>query len=309
MSRRAPGAGQRHGAARRYMKALLAGDDNRAFQVIHELLAVGRSLGDIYMRLLTPALAGIGDLWVAADIGVAHEHLATQIALNHMDRLRALFSSSVGSSSLRVLVGTVENEQHFIAARMIADLFMTKGWAVDFLGPDIPMSAILDMINIKRPDLLSLSATAPQGTAPVLRLLKELKSITNPPKVLLGGQAFTSNALRQQDYENCKVAKDIMQGLSITDRFLPRDRRRAVLKEYLKELGRRVRELRVQRGWTQEQLADACKLTRGFIVSVEGGNQNVSMDVVVRLANALAVAPEDLFVDKSVFSHFDAQGR
>ncbi len=291
------------------MKALLAGDDNRAFQVIHELLAAGRSLSDIYMKLLTPALTGIGDLWASGDIGVAHEHLATQIALNHMDRLRSLFSSSAGSSSFRVLVGTVEGEQHFIAARMVADLFLTKGWAVDFLGPDIPMSAILDMINIKRPDLLSLSATAPQGTAPVLRLLKELKSITNPPKVLLGGQAFSSNGSRQQDYDNCKVATDIVQGLSIAGRFLPRDRPRAVLKEYLKELGRRVRELRVQRGWTQEQLANASKLTRGFIVSVEGGNQNVSMDVVVRLANALRVAPEDLFVDKRVFSHFDAQGR
>src|SRR4051812_9645926 len=215
MSRRAPGAAQSHGAARRYMKALLAGDDKRAFQVIHELLAAGRSLSDIYMKLLTPALTEIGDLWASGEIGVAQEHLATQIALNHMNRLRSLFSSSARSSSLRVLVGTVEGEQHFIAARMVADLFLTEGWAVDFLGPDIPMSAILDMIDIKRPDLLSLSVTAPQGTAAVLRLLKELKGITNPPKVLLGGQAFTANAARQQDYGHCKVAKDIVQGLSI----------------------------------------------------------------------------------------------
>ena len=81
-----------------------------------------------------------------------------------------------------------------------------------------------------------------------------------------------------------------------------------MLKEYLNELGRRVRELRGQQGWTQEQLAESSKLTRGFIVAVEGGKQNVSMDVVVRLANALGISPEDLFVDKSVFSRVHAQG-
>jgi MerR family transcriptional regulator, light-induced transcriptional regulator len=309
MRRKAPGAVKPHGAARRYKKALLAGDDSGAFRIIHELLGAGRSLGDMYMMLLTPALTEIGDLWASGDIGVAHEHLATQIVLNHMDRLRSLFSSSQRSSSLRVLVGAVEGEQHSVAARMVADLFLIKGWEVDFLGADIPMSAILDMINIRRPDLVSLSATAPQGTSHVQRLLKQLKDITDPPKLLLGGQAFTSDALWRRGYENCRIAKDVVQGVSIAGRFLPRDRPRAVLKEYLKELGRRVRELRVQRAWTQEQLAEASKLTRGFIVSVEGGNQNVSIDVVVRLANALGISPENLFVDKNVFSRFNDQGR
>jgi hypothetical protein len=31
-------------------------------------------------------------------------------------------------------------------------------------------------------------------------------------------------------------------------------------------------------------------------VAVEGGKQNVSMDIVVRLANALGISPENLLV-------------
>jgi transcriptional regulator with XRE-family HTH domain len=55
-----------------------------------------------------------------------------------------------------------------------------------------------------------------------------------------------------------------------------------------------VRELRTRKGWTQEQLAEVARVTRVCIVAVEGGKQNVSMDIVVRMANALGIRPEGL---------------
>ena len=129
-------------------------------------------------------------LW-KGNIGIAHQHLATQIAMSHMDRLRSLFSSSNDGSSFRVLVGCVEGEQHFLGARMIADLFLVKGWLMSFLGPDVPTSAILDMINVKRPQLVTLSVTGTQGVSHVQRLLKHIGRLPDAPKVLLGGQAFS----------------------------------------------------------------------------------------------------------------------
>ena len=35
------------------------------------------------------------------------------------------------------------------------------------------------------------------------------------------------------------------------------------------EIGERLRELRIQRGLTQEELADRCELSKGFISQVE----------------------------------------
>jgi transcriptional regulator with XRE-family HTH domain len=67
-----------------------------------------------------------------------------------------------------------------------------------------------------------------------------------------------------------------------------------MLREYLLTLARRVRELRTNRGWTQEKLAEATRVTRICIVAVEGGKQNVSMDILIRLANALSVPPDVL---------------
>jgi Predicted transcriptional regulator with C-terminal CBS domains len=55
---------------------------------------------------------------------------------------------------------------------------------------------------------------------------------------------------------------------------------------------RSCRRSRTDLGWTQEQLADAVGLARGYIAMIEGGRANPSLDVVTRIARAL-----DLDVD------------
>ena len=92
----------------------------------------------------------------------------------------------------------------------------------------------------------------------------------------------------------CEIAKDLLSGVGLIGVLLRADRPKSVLKEYQIVLARRVRDLRTQRGWTQEHLAEVTQVTRACINAVEGGKQNVSMDILVRMANALEVAPEKL---------------
>jgi DNA-binding XRE family transcriptional regulator len=94
----------------------------------------------------------------------------------------------------------------------------------------------------------------------------------------------------------CQVARDAFEGIEIVRKLLHADHPGGHLKEYQMVLARRVRDLRARKGWTQEQLAEATRVTRVCIVAVEGGKQNVSMDILVRLAGALGVAPEALLV-------------
>ena len=58
--------------------------------------------------------------------------------------------------------------------------------------------------------------------------------------------------------------------------------------------GERVRELRKEKGLSQEALALACDLDRTYIGGVERGERNVSLVNIHRLARALAIAPRDL---------------
>jgi transcriptional regulator with XRE-family HTH domain len=60
--------------------------------------------------------------------------------------------------------------------------------------------------------------------------------------------------------------------------------------------GARVRELRLARSWTQEDLADAAALTATYVGQVERGDKVPSLSVVLRLARALSVTPAELLV-------------
>jgi len=63
----------------------------------------------------------------------------------------------------------------------------------------------------------------------------------------------------------------------------------------LELLGRTVREIRLERGMTQQQLADLSGMHRTFLISIEKGRQNASALTLIRLASALHVTPADLF--------------
>jgi cobalamin-dependent methionine synthase I len=243
-------------------------------------------------------MAQIGESWCRGEATVGSEHLATQIVVKQLDQLRSTQPRENHHSAHRILVACVEGEEHFVGARMMADLCSAKGWSVDFLGPNLPTRDLLDMIKDRRPSLLALSATMEQGISHVHRLLEELAGLSEIPKVLLGGQAFTNTRSLVVPNASYRIATDILRGIDLAKTLLQQDRPKAVLREYLLALGRRVRELRNQKAWTQEQLADASRVARACIVAVEGGRQNVSMDIVVRIANALEIPPERLLTSE-----------
>ena len=278
----------------RYLGALLDGDSKAANAIVNELVAKRGRIADIYLQVLSPAMFQIGELWCDGKVNVAQEHLATQITLEQIDKLR-LIQMIPRSLPYRVMVCCVEGEQHFIAARMAADLFQMEGWQVDFLGPDVPAGAVVEMVAARRPNLVALSITMPSNVRRAHALVQKLKKLTGAvPYVIMGGQAARTASDEKNKLEGIGLATNLIEGLSLARKVLQPDRPKAILSEYLKELGRRVRDLRQKADWTQAQLAKTTGLTRAYIVAVEGGKQNVSMDVVVRIANGLGVAPDQL---------------
>jgi len=59
--------------------------------------------------------------------------------------------------------------------------------------------------------------------------------------------------------------------------------------------GTRVRELRAERGWSQENFASEVGLDRSYIGGVERGERNVSLENICLIAKALNVPPGELF--------------
>ena len=58
--------------------------------------------------------------------------------------------------------------------------------------------------------------------------------------------------------------------------------------------GRRVRQIRLQWDYTQQELADRCGLDRTYIGGVERGERNISLINICKIAKALNTSPKNL---------------
>jgi len=64
-----------------------------------------------------------------------------------------------------------------------------------------------------------------------------------------------------------------------------------------KHFGGRVRNLRKQKGLSQEALALTCNLDRTYIGGVERGERNISLLNIHKIATALSIPVRELFND------------
>ena len=64
--------------------------------------------------------------------------------------------------------------------------------------------------------------------------------------------------------------------------------------KYRKTLGENIRSFRHKLQWSQEKLAEKADLHHNYIGDIERGEENVSVDALMRIAAALKVRLSDL---------------
>lgn len=63
-------------------------------------------------------------------------------------------------------------------------------------------------------------------------------------------------------------------------------------------LGKNIRKLRKQLGWTQEKLAEASGISVPFMTQIELGRKSASLEVIEAVAKALSVSYDVLFTSE-----------
>lgn len=63
-------------------------------------------------------------------------------------------------------------------------------------------------------------------------------------------------------------------------------------------LASNIRAIRLDKGLSQEQLANVCELHRTYIGSVERSERNITLSTLVKFANALNVSAIELLTQK-----------
>ena len=60
------------------------------------------------------------------------------------------------------------------------------------------------------------------------------------------------------------------------------------------KLGKRIKDLRIKEGYSQEELSLRCNLHRTYISDIERGERNVSVENIEKIAKALKIEPNEL---------------
>lgn len=65
------------------------------------------------------------------------------------------------------------------------------------------------------------------------------------------------------------------------------------------DIGKRMKELRIQYGLTQQELADRSELTKGFISQLERNQNTPSIGTLLDIIQCLGTTPAEFFADES----------
>ncbi|MEY4668993.1 MAG: hypothetical protein RL518_1692 [Pseudomonadota bacterium] len=278
-----------------YAAAVLDGNADEAQRVLDQGLASGVIPSKLYLEVLMPVQVDIGARWHKGEVSIPQEHIATQITLRQMTRLKGLLKTRL-KLGLKAVVSSVEGDQHFIGAQAVADFLSVDGWEVDFLGADVPTDHLVPFSKARGAHLVCVSCSL-TGLVPVAsKLVQELKKLNPAPKVILGGAAFLMHPELVGPVNADAFAPDPQHAVISARQVCGLLNAENSLGLFLRKLGHSVHEYRKLRGFSQQELATSSDLDRAYISAVEHGKQNISIGAISKLAKALDVSIEELLI-------------
>jgi methanogenic corrinoid protein MtbC1/DNA-binding XRE family transcriptional regulator len=276
---------------RDYEAVLFSGNPDQAQQITTRMIASGWPVAVIYVEVFSKALATVGQLWHDDKISIAHEHRATQITLEQTQIVRRSMVVAADANR-RAVVTAIANNDHIVGARMAADLLMEDGWMVDFLGGDTPASGLVELIEETNAKLVCLSVALPDHVDAARQTIDVVKASASSPIVIIGGGAITGG-YGDDLTADARIAS-LYDVATTVRRLFESSANPESMESFLEHTGSRIRELRRLRGISQQALASAADMDRGYLSSVEQGKQNVTLGALMKVAQGLGVSLSDL---------------
>ena len=175
-----------------YLSAALAGRRGEAWELTREAGRRGLTLREIYRDLPLWSQRRLGELWVAAEITVAHEHMASSVTQSVLARLYAEIPGDRPAG--RALIAGVEGELHVLPAQLASDFLELDGWDVAFVGTHVPLPSVITAIESEKPDVLGVSTTMTFNLPKLVALATAVRAKYATLPIVVGGRALRGAA-------------------------------------------------------------------------------------------------------------------
>jgi MerR family transcriptional regulator, light-induced transcriptional regulator len=171
----------------RLVDALMVGDAARASSDVRKVMSDGATAGDVYVRLITPALYRVSEAWEAGEIGVAEEYRASQICVTIVAQLSDLFRRRKTRRGTAVTM-MPPHERHAVASAMVADFLRAGGYDVHHLGAGVPADDLAMFLRVVPTDLVCFSVTRSMPVEAYEELAHACAEHVPEPAVIFGGR-------------------------------------------------------------------------------------------------------------------------
>ncbi|MFN2134976.1 MAG: MerR family transcriptional regulator [Candidatus Promineifilaceae bacterium] len=177
-----------------WLAACLAFDRRAAEQTLARAFALF-SPEVVSIEILQSTLSKVGKLWLDGEITVQQEHFTSVISSQRLAMLIASAPEPIRPQ--RIVVAAAEDEQHFFGALLITYLLRRRGWDVLYLGADVPVAQLAEMVEEINPQMVIVAAQRLATAGSVVEIADALADCNTV--VAYGGRIFnTQPELRQR---------------------------------------------------------------------------------------------------------------
>lgn len=171
-------------------RAVLAGDEEAAHQVVLDLLLANRPVVPILDDVIARALYRVGELWRCGIAEVFQERRACEITLRILHALQQILPAAPPRG--RAIGGTPEGDAFQVPNAMVELCLRSCGWETESLGVSLPFPTLGAAIDQQRPQLFWLSVSHLPDEDDFVRKFNALHdTVAAEVEVLIGGRALT----------------------------------------------------------------------------------------------------------------------
>ena len=172
---------------KRFFDALTTGNKNQASSIFKEFTTTNE-LGQFFRKIFIPSMTQVGDQWEAKKLGIAAEHVASNVAQNLIKNISNKYK--IDGKKGKVLLTTPPGENHSIGCSVLESFLQNKGFIVFNLAPSTPAQHLVDFMRTTRPDSIVVSITLEENIKSGQRLVSKIRTNSKKIPIYVGGQAF-----------------------------------------------------------------------------------------------------------------------
>jgi DNA-binding transcriptional MerR regulator/methylmalonyl-CoA mutase cobalamin-binding subunit len=171
--------------------------DASELQAVLERAAVTLGVPDFLDGVVAPVLEQIGDGWREHSVSIAQEHLATAVFGRVLGWLLRVYE--VTGAAPRIVVATPPTQAHELGALMAAVSAAAEGWAVTYLGPDLPVTDLVSVTTQMNARAVAISVVSVSPHRDVAADLREIRAgLSERVPLFLGGAAAPALRLERE---------------------------------------------------------------------------------------------------------------